>query len=241
MLQTKSNTMKHDADIARAEPLECRRLLAAAGALPGPDPDGTLRIAGTAGNDTIVADRFGEALRVTVNGVSTDYDSSALLRIEVRALAGNDSVDILEGVTAGSLFGGDGNDTLIGSDHADILDGGPGADRLEGRHGSDRFFAKDGQADQLFGGDGPNFAAKAPQDYALNVQSAQGDLNLDGSVNGSDFAILAGNFGKTGMTYPQGDLTGDGAVNGSDFAILAGNFGKSAPALGGGDGDDAFG
>ena len=46
-------------------------------------------------------------------------------------------------------------------------------------------------------------------------------------MDGSDFAILAGNFGKTGMTYAQGDLNGDGRVDGSDFAILAGNFGRS--------------
>ncbi len=232
--------MEHNADIAHAESLESRRLLAAA-ALPGPDPDGTLRISGTAGNDTIVAERVGEAMRVTINGASTDYDPSALFRIEVRALAGNDSVDILDGVTAGLLYGGDGNDTLIGSDHADLLDGGPGADRLEGRHGNDRFVAKDGQADRLIGGDGENFAGRDAQDDVLSVRSVEGDVNLNGAVNGSDFAILAGNFGKTGMTYLEGDLNGDGAVNGSDFAILAGSFGKSAPALGGGDADDAFG
>jgi hypothetical protein len=32
------------------------------------------------------------------------------------------------------------------------------------------------------------------------------------------------------MTFAQGDLNGDGAVNGSDFAILAGNFGRAVPA-----------
>jgi hypothetical protein len=61
-----------------------------------------------------------------------------------------------------------------------------------------------------------------------------GDLNRDRSVSGTDFAILAGNFGRTGMTFAQGDLNGDGAVGGSDFAILAANFGESltaAPAL----------
>ena len=49
-------------------------------------------------------------------------------------------------------------------------------------------------------------------------------------MDGTDFAILAGNFGKTGMTYAQGDLNGDGKVNGTDFAMLAGNFGKTVPA-----------
>jgi hypothetical protein len=57
-----------------------------------------------------------------------------------------------------------------------------------------------------------------------------GDIDRNRAVNGTDFAILAGNFGKTGILYAGGDLNGDGAVNGSDFAILAGNFGKALPA-----------
>jgi hypothetical protein len=58
----------------------------------------------------------------------------------------------------------------------------------------------------------------------------EGDVNLDGTVNGADFAIMAANFGKTGMTHLQGDVTGDGTVNGGDFAVLAANFGKTAGA-----------
>jgi autotransporter-associated beta strand protein len=60
--------------------------------------------------------------------------------------------------------------------------------------------------------------------YTLN-----GDINQDGVVNGTDFGILAGNFGKsvTGG-WEQGDLNYDGTVNGTDFGLLAGNFGKSA-------------
>jgi YVTN family beta-propeller protein len=63
-----------------------------------------------------------------------------------------------------------------------------------------------------------------------------GDANRDGGVNGSDFAILAGNFGKSGRQWTDGDFTMDGTINGQDFALLAANFGKSwtggpAPAL----------
>jgi hypothetical protein len=54
-------------------------------------------------------------------------------------------------------------------------------------------------------------------------------VNLDRTVNGTDFAILAASFGKTGRTYAAGDLNGDGSVNGGDFAILAANFGRSLP------------
>jgi hypothetical protein len=67
-------------------------------------------------------------------------------------------------------------------------------------------------------------------DHVQTFFVLHGDINRDRAVNGSDFAILAGNFGKTGMTYAQGDVNGDGSVNGSDFAILAGNFGNTLPA-----------
>jgi autotransporter-associated beta strand protein len=55
-----------------------------------------------------------------------------------------------------------------------------------------------------------------------------GDANLDGAVNGSDFAILATNFNKAVSGWDQGDFNYDGAANGSDFASLAGNFNKGS-------------
>jgi hypothetical protein len=67
-------------------------------------------------------------------------------------------------------------------------------------------------------------------DFAADFWVLAGDVNRDRRVDGSDFAILAGNFGKTGMTYAQGNLNGQGSVNGSDFALLAANFGRSLSA-----------
>jgi autotransporter-associated beta strand protein len=58
-----------------------------------------------------------------------------------------------------------------------------------------------------------------------------GDANLDGKVNGADFAILATNFNKavTGTSgWDQGDFNYDGKINGADFAALAANFNKGA-------------
>ena len=55
-----------------------------------------------------------------------------------------------------------------------------------------------------------------------------GDANLDGAVNGSDFAILATNFNKAVSGWDPGDFNYDGAANGSDFASLAANFNKGA-------------
>jgi autotransporter-associated beta strand protein len=57
-------------------------------------------------------------------------------------------------------------------------------------------------------------------DYALN-----GDCNLDGIVNGTDFAILASHFGQAAPRWDAGDFNYDGVVNGTDFAMLAANFG----------------
>jgi probable HAF family extracellular repeat protein len=63
----------------------------------------------------------------------------------------------------------------------------------------------------------------------ITPPSLPGDANRDGSVNGTDFALLAGNFGVlSGADWSRGDFNGDGAVNGTDFALLAGNFGRSA-------------
>jgi autotransporter-associated beta strand protein len=55
-----------------------------------------------------------------------------------------------------------------------------------------------------------------------------GDADLNGSITGSDFTILAGNFGKSDKGWDQGDFDYNGVVNGSDFTALVGNLGKSA-------------
>jgi fibronectin-binding autotransporter adhesin len=55
-----------------------------------------------------------------------------------------------------------------------------------------------------------------------------GDANLDGKVNGADFAIMAANFNQGGKVWDQGDFNYDGNVNGADFTLLAKNFNQSA-------------
>jgi len=60
-----------------------------------------------------------------------------------------------------------------------------------------------------------------------------GDANLDGKVNGTDFAIMAANFNQSVTSWDQGDFNYDGSVNGTDFAELAANFNQavSLPAI----------
>jgi autotransporter-associated beta strand protein len=53
-----------------------------------------------------------------------------------------------------------------------------------------------------------------------------GDANLDGVVNGSDFSILAANFGQGITNWDQGNFLFTAAVNGSDFSALAADFGQ---------------
>jgi hypothetical protein len=63
--------------------------------------------------------------------------------------------------------------------------------------------------------------------YTTSFFIFRGDTNHDRSVNVSDLADLAGNFGKTsGMLWHSGDFDYNGNVNVADLADLAGNFGK---------------
>jgi hypothetical protein len=55
-----------------------------------------------------------------------------------------------------------------------------------------------------------------------------GDADLNGTVNGVDFGILAANFNKTVSRWDQGDFDYNNIVNGIDFTNLAANFNKAA-------------
>jgi hypothetical protein len=60
-----------------------------------------------------------------------------------------------------------------------------------------------------------------------------GDTDLNGAVNVSDLANLAGNFGvTTGATWINGDFDGNGNVNVADLADLAANFGQTLTSAG---------
>jgi autotransporter-associated beta strand protein len=55
-----------------------------------------------------------------------------------------------------------------------------------------------------------------------------GDANLDGKVNGTDFAILASNFNQSVTGWDKGDFNYDNKANGIDFTELAANFNQGA-------------
>jgi hypothetical protein len=93
---------------------------------------------------------------------------------------------------------------------------------------TDEYLNLDGEwdpgADAFPSGDG---ASAGDFRFHLNVLPA--DVNGDGAVNGTDFALFNPNFGYNPRGPRQGDFTGDSFVNGTDFSILAGGFGKTLP------------
>jgi len=75
----------------------------------------------------------------------------------------------------------------------------------------------------------------------MGESTLSGDVNLSGRVDGTDFALLAGSFGRTAREWHEGDINFDGAVDGSDFAVLAGNFGRATNGAAWVSGADAAG
>jgi hypothetical protein len=56
-----------------------------------------------------------------------------------------------------------------------------------------------------------------------------GDVNFDGKVDDSDYAVLDGNYGTTplpGIAVLSGDANLSGTVDDSDYAVLDGNYGN---------------
>ena len=73
----------------------------------------------------------------------------------------------------------------------------------------------------------PNLAWAGPDDYpqAIDpIESLEGDLNGDGSVNGRDLTILLSNWNTANE---NADIDGSGTVNGADLAELLSNWSGS--------------
>ena len=60
--------------------------------------------------------------------------------------------------------------------------------------------------------------------------TVSGDANLDGTVNLTDFTILAANFNGSSKRWAQGDFNYSGNVALTDFTFLASNFNQSLAA-----------
>lgn len=96
----------------------------------------TLLIDGTDGRDVITVDQAGKSIKVTRNGIVSDYVAANVQGIEVHAGADSDSV-IISGNIESEIWGGTGNDRLIGGSNSDTIYGEAGNDFLSGREGQD--------------------------------------------------------------------------------------------------------
>ena len=64
-------------------------------------------------------------------------------------------------------------------------------------------------------------------DYLITkiLQTAPGDVNLNGDVSFHDFLVLSMNFGQRDVGWQDGDVDLDGVIGFSDFLFLSQNFG----------------
>jgi hypothetical protein len=92
-----------------------------------------------------------------------------------------------------------------------------------------------GEASALFANFPATFHGEAIDSTSIVVAyTANGDANLDGTVDTIDFNSLAANFGAIGKVWTQADFNYDGVVDTLDFNQLAANFGYTLPQPGGG-------
>lgn len=85
------------------------------------------------------------------------------------------------------------------------------------------------EASELFTSFPATFMGESVDSTTLLMRyTLDGDANLDGSVNISDFSQLAANFNSAGG-WAKGNFNYDNIVNISDFAMLAANFNQSLP------------
>lgn len=129
--------------------------------------NGTLTVTGTNAADTISLAIKSGKLKVTVGSKSQSFTKSAVKKIKVLGLGGNDKITIGDGVIGTTVDGGAGNDTitggsgddsLVGGAGNDSITGGIGFDTLRGGAGNDRLFSLDGYPDTVDGGPGSDSA-----------------------------------------------------------------------------------
>jgi hypothetical protein len=166
----------------------------------GPDSPASLVIGKNTGGSSQNALTIGanSTLDITNNHFTINYGSSA-----------DPIASILSDLKSGYNNGGWNGTSGIISSSAQTLTGGL-------RYGV-------GWAD---GNDGTHAVAGLSSGVIELKYTLLGDANLDGTVNGSDFSILAANFGLGVTNWDQGNFLFGSSVNGSDFSALAANFGQ---------------
>ncbi|MBX3325141.1 MAG: calcium-binding protein [Nitrospira sp.] len=194
-------------------------------------------INGTAGNDTLVGDKFPFHLPPflsnadTINGFDGDD--------KLYGLSQNDTLN--GGNGNDQLFGGSGNDTLRGNNGVDVLDGGTGADNMNGGDQNDTYIvdnigdiAAESFNDALGGVDLVQSSVSHTLGFGIENLTLTGVGNINGTGNGNN-NIINGNSGNNTLSGLAGNDTLRGN-NGNDFL----NGGTGADNMNGGDQNDTY-
>lgn len=214
------------------EQLESRRHLSAT------LTNGTLRIDGTNGDDTVTLLAQREftthgtgalQLIVRVNDVpDVKFTYGDVHNIEISGLLGNDRIEmghfdnlVTDGprVEIPSMIdGGAGNDTIIGGDANDLLVGGRGNDNIDGGAGNDLLSGGDGK-DKLHGQDGNDTLFGCAGNDGLSgglgadqFSGGRGSDTVDYSDRREDLLIIIGDFARPDpwpLHGPDGRETGE--------------------------------
>ena len=221
------------------------------------DADGLLSVVGTDGDDSIRVEfgTFGGTdglVRVLrdadgAGGVTDEltFPADDVAAVRVEAMAGNDTVDLIESGAAGgdgtepsvpaTLLGGDGDDSLSGGSLDDVIEGGAGDDRLVPRGGNDRVDGGAGDdflvelggagANTLLGGAGDDtFVADGDADSADRFEGGDG-------FDTADYGQRAEGVSLTIDGAPNDGADGEGDFLGGDVELLIGGAGDDLLSL----------
>ena len=148
---------------------------------------GTLIIQGSRQSDNVQLYHAGNRLSVVVDGATSEFDLSAVHRLQADLVGGNDTF-----VTHGTLYrsmhidGGSGDDDLRGGSANDLIEGqggndhivgGLGNDTLDGGTGNDRIDAADDPINDPYINIGPPTSADT-------VNALDGTHNFDDVIYG---------------------------------------------------------
>src|SRR5882672_9207813 len=173
-----------------SEPLERRILLSASLS------NGTLRVNGTSGSDTISVTLRNHKYTVTINSATSTFSPSSVRSLLVRGNAGNDKITLSGPIKANTTVNGDdGEDTIQGSNGSEQLVGGNGDDSIRGGKGNDTIRGNDGD-DSLFG--------------EIGSDSLFGSTGNDRILGGDNSDYIAGQSGDDDLNGGTGEDTIDG-------------------------------
>jgi Ca2+-binding RTX toxin-like protein len=149
----------------------------------------TTTYSGTSADDTIGLARNGTAAVAAFTPTSGVVNNTAVEELDVRGLAGNDTIAGQNGIgtlTHLTLEGAGGDDTLRGGDGADLLLGGNGDDLVDGNIGADTALLGSGNDHfQWDPGDGSDTVEGQGGKDVMDFNGSNAPESIDVSANGS--------------------------------------------------------